>query len=233
MKIFAKVMAIGGGIALLLVLWNWLWHAPEIWNATAARYKVRGDSLQREATMLFGLNATKDSVIMDISSRWKDAIAYGDKWKADLVKQYALNDELAEKLSQPEQEQQNFLGLQQNGTLDKSLDTKTLTPGDGRVVLANLKTVKRQETAVKTLDSVSRVIGVLTVKTDRMGKTLKRTDASLGALSVDLRKQAKKARFLFIKTKASKQLSQAATTVDSIQADVRRESKLEKYLNQD
>lgn len=222
----------GGLISVVLLIWlvSYFWVRPERWNATAATYKVERDSLRKELPVLVRLNATKDSVIADISGRWQQAIAYGDKWKADLNAQYAVTDSYAARLSAADREQANYSGLQQNGTLDKGIDPKTLTPADGRVVLANLQTVQRQAAGVKALDSVGRVIGVLTTKTDRMGRVLKRTDASLGTLSPSLRKSAKKAKILgIINTKSSRAFTAAADSADAIRKDVK--SELENELN--
>lgn len=222
----------GGLISVVLLIWlvSYFWVRPERWNATAATYKVERDSLREELPVLVRLNATKDSVIADISGRWQQAIAYGDKWKADLNAQYQVSDALAARLSAADREQANYSGLQQNGTLDKGIDPKTLTPADGRVVLANLQTVQRQAAGVKALDSVGRVIGVLTTKTDRLGGVLKRTDATLARVDPVLQKAEKKAKLLgFIKTKNSKAI---AAVKDSV-AKARREitSELKNELN--
>jgi hypothetical protein len=223
----------GSLIGIVLIIWavSYYWVRPEVWNPTAGQYKTERDSLRKELPVLVRLNATKDSVIADIAGRWQQAIAYGDKWKADLNAQYAISDNYAARLTKAQQEHANYVGLQQNGTLDKGIDPATLTPGDGRVVLANLQTVQREAIGAKSLDSVGRVIGVLTTKTERMGGTLKRVGPKLGTVSTTLKVAAKKARFLFFETKQSKRLKQAASAVDSIKADVQKESQLEEVLN--
>lgn len=240
-----RIFGVAGVIAGLLLLWNWLWFSPEIWNGTAARYhdhatKLGADSVvwvrragiwHKDSVALRDTIATRDSLIDYQRGEWQKSIDYGLRWQDKYASQIAIKDAVTDQLTDREAELAYYRALLNNQTLPRAVgDIALLKPSNPLVVKAGLKTADREAVGKRSLDSLAESVGLMATATERLGRGLTIASIQLGQISANAR-QDMKGGIPIIRHRRRKQLKRVAEKADSAKQVIDKISALEIDLN--